>query len=113
MLGRRGEEFTCSYAVQAGMKVLCNNFHCRAGEIDIIARDGETIVFVEVKTRSNKSYGSAAEAVTPAKIRKIKAAALEYITQNNLHDSNFRFDVAEVYSGSDGMSINYIRSAFE
>lgn len=112
-LGRQGEEETCRYVQNTGMAVLERNYFTRTGEIDIIARDGETIVFIEVKTRRGTRYGSAAEAVTPAKIKKILRAAQAYIQAENLHDSNFRFDVAEVYGQGGRFEINYIKHAFE
>ncbi|HBU13203.1 MAG TPA: YraN family protein [Clostridiales bacterium] len=112
-LGNKGEEFVCARLLASGIDILARNFYCRAGEIDIIGKFGGTIAFVEVKTRSSKGFGTAAEAVTPAKQAKIKAAALAYISQNDLHDMNFRFDVAEVYSAKGGLELNYIKSAFE
>lgn len=113
-LGNKGEDFVCRYLEGQGTEILARNFHCRTGEIDIISRLGDTIAFVEVKTRSSKAFGTAAEAVTPAKIAKIKAAALEFISGESLGDMNFRFDVAEVYRQASGtMELNYIESAFE
>lgn len=112
-LGSKGEDFVCSWLDGQGMELLARNFHCRTGEIDIISRLGDTIAFVEVKTRSTKAFGTAAEAVTPAKIAKIKATALEYILKEDLDGLNFRFDVAEVYWKLGTVELNYIESAFE
>jgi putative endonuclease len=112
-LGGRGEEFACSYMRDSGMKLLARNYRCRAGEIDVIARAGETVVFVEVKTRSGVGFGTAAEAVTRGKQRKLVRAARRYIAEHELEGGGFRFDVAEVYAAGGGMEINYIQNAFE
>ncbi len=111
--GKLGEELTCQYIEKMGMQALHRNYYCRMGEIDIIARDADTIAFIEVKTRSSKKYGTAAEAVTGSKIKKMIATAQVYIMENNLHSNNFRFDVAEVYERDGMYKINYIANAFE
>lgn len=113
--GKAGEDITCRYIENTGMEILARNFHCRGGEIDIIAQDGNCVAFIEVKTRSSVSYGTAAEAVTIAKQRKITLAAYEYIEKNRLHDGYFRFDVAEVYIDKwiGRVTVNYMKNAFE
>lgn len=111
-MGRAGEEFTCEYLKKCGMRVLARNYRAKKGEIDLVARDGDTIVFVEVKTRSSNAYGTAGEAVTYRKQQMIIKTAQWYIMQNNIKESNFRFDVAEVSAGDAGFSINYLRNAF-
>jgi len=114
-LGQRGEAIICQYIESKGMRLIERNFHCRGGEIDIIARDGDTVAFIEVKTRTNTNYGTAAEAVTLTKMRRITAAANGFIEKNGLHDNYFRFDVAEVYINGEreNVDINYIKNAFE
>lgn len=111
-IGKVGEEAICGYIKNRGMRVVCQNFHCRFGEIDIIAQQGKTMVFIEVKTRKNTKYGSAAEAVTISKMRKIRETAQQYLMENNLFESGVRFDVAEVYLKENKKEINYIENAF-
>jgi len=112
-VGKAGEEFAAKYVTGLKMKVLERNFNCRVGEIDIIALDGDMVAFIEVKTRSGKTYGTAAEAVTPAKVKKLVKAAYEYIGRRGMGGYNYRFDVAEVYVKNTGYDINYIKNAFE
>lgn len=112
-IGRQGEEYTCAYIEKQGMALLTRNYHCRGGEVDIIAREGDTVVFIEVKTRCGGGFGSGAEAVTPAKIKKIICAAQHYIMKRAPAEESFRFDVAEVDVRDGLYSINYIKNAFE
>ena len=97
-LGSRGEKAATTYLKKLGYKILDNNF-CNAsgrriGEIDIIAKDGEEIVFVEVKTRTVSTYGAVLpeENITRSKLYKINKAATFYISKNKLYDSVYRFD---------------------
>lgn len=112
-IGNAGEDFAAAYMQKNGMRLLERNYYCRMGEIDIIAQDGDTVVFAEVKTRAGKSYGTAAEAVTRAKMDKLVKTAYTYIEEKGLHDSNCRFDIAEVYGKGGRFEINYIKNAFE
>ncbi len=112
ILGKQGEAFACDYAVTLGMRVMARNFRGRRGEIDLIMRDGDTVVFVEVKTRTGSRYGTPAEAVDYFKRKKISATAREYAAKNRLYEQNFRFDVAEVYRDQNGFTIHYIKNAF-
>ena len=88
-----------------GMKVLEKNYRRAGGEIDLIVRDGDTIVFVEVKARTSPP----AEAVTPAKMRSIVRVAMGYLQANRLLDSPTRFDVIAI----DGTGLRHIRGAFD
>ena len=98
------EDMACQYTV------LSRNFRCRLGEIDIIARDGDHIVFVEVKYRKNFKSGYPAEAVGIGKIKRISAAAAFYIHKNRLPlDMPYRFDVVSI----EGNEITHIVNAFE
>ena len=90
-----------------GMKVLEKNYR-RAGG-DLIVRDGDTIVFVEVKARTSPRFGAPAEAVTPAKMRSIVRVAMGYLQANCLLDSPTRFDVIAI----DGTGLRHIRGAFD
>lgn len=114
--GDRGEAAVAAYLRKQGYTVLKTQFRTRHGEIDIIARSSENIIcFVEVKTRKDDSFAQAREFVTPAKQRRIRAAAQMYLLLRADMDTLCRFDVAEVYSG-DGKTapqLNYIAQAFE
>ncbi|MEA5003075.1 MAG: YraN family protein [Christensenella sp.] len=111
-IGKAGEDFTCDYLKKCGMKILARNYRAKKGEIDVIARDGSTIVFVEVKTRSSSAYGTAGEAVTYRKQQMVARTAQWYIMQNHIKESDFRFDVAEVSASGPELTMNYLRNAF-
>lgn len=109
-LGDCGEAAVARAMARRGYAVLDRQYRCRWGEIDIVARDpAGTLCFVEVKTRTSSGFAQAREAVTPAKQRKLRAAASLYLAERRL-DCRCRFDVAEVYWTS--RRINYIINAF-
>lgn len=95
-LGAMGEELAASALTAAGMRILDRNWRCRHGELDLIAVDGDTIVFVEVKTRSGLGFGSPAEAVTYAKQRRIRMLAQRWLADSDRHWPHVRFDVVAV-----------------
>lgn len=95
-LGNRGENLALEYLKNRGYEILSNNYRCHFGEVDIISRKGNEIIFAEVKTRSGNSYGYPEEAVDKNKIRHIKKVAETYITENKLRDMNIRFDVISI-----------------
>lgn len=92
-LGRRGEEAAARYLDRAGLEVLERNWTCPAGEADIIARDGCTVVFIEVKTRTGIDKGFPAEAVTPEKRARYEKIAAWYLSKYEYVDVPVRFDV--------------------
>lgn len=113
-IGNFGEDAACAYLLENGIDVIKRNFYCRGGEIDIIAKDGDTIAFIEVKTRKSAEFGTPGEFVDFRKQEKITATALYYLGNN---DSDMRFDVIEVMYKMCGdapvvTKINYIKSAF-
>lgn len=111
--GNLGEDAVCEYLRAQGAEILARNFTVRGGEIDIIAREGEYLLFVEVKTRKPGAMVSGAAAVTAAKQRHIIYAAEQYLLRNPM-DLQPRFDVAEVeYSGSFVRHIEYLPFAFD
>lgn len=97
LLGRWGEEQAVEYLRKQRYRIVACNWRCRYGEIDIVARDGKTLCFVEVKLRRSERYGRAAEQVDGRKQQKLKQATLAYLA---LHpeDSPMRFDVMEIYA---------------
>ena len=91
-LGRRGEEAAARFLDHLGYEILERNWTCFAGEADIIAKDGDTIVFVEVKTRSSTQAGFPSEAVTPAKRQRYEKIALAYLADHDFGEARLRFD---------------------
>ncbi|MBU2701234.1 putative endonuclease [Sporomusaceae bacterium BoRhaA] len=111
--GMWGEARARSFLFQKGYKILTSHYRLKIGEIDIIAQDGDIIVFVEVKTRRNDDYGTPAEAVNFRKQRKIKMTALSYLQRFSLQEQPVRFDVIEVYgTGGKQSNIHHIINAF-
>ena len=96
-----------------GYSILARNYRIKSGEIDLIAQNKETIIFIEVKFRKNLNYGFPCESVGKAKQKAIITTALHYITTNNLNNHNFRFDVVEVMRKNGKLSINHIENAFD
>lgn len=95
-LGEIGEEAAVKYLLQHHYKILERNYRCKSGEIDIIAQDGQYIVFIEVKTRRNTQYGLPSEAVNYYKRRKIIQTARHYLAYKHKFSEDVRFDVIEV-----------------
>ena len=111
--GKAGEDLAARYLKKNGYKVLERNYACPVGEIDIIAKDKKTIIFVEVKTRRSMSYGSARLAITPHKKRKISMTALYYLKFNQQMGQDARFDVVTVQSTGGMQEIDLIQNAFD
>lgn len=95
-LGKLGEEIAVRELERRGYAILARRYRTRYGEIDIVARDGETTVFVEVKARVTDEFGSAAEAVTRPKQRRLAYMASDYLARNNLAHAPCRFDVVAI-----------------
>jgi putative endonuclease len=111
-MGDRGEREAARYLRRHGLRIVLRGYRTPRGEIDLIARDGDTLVFVEVKTRRQ---GVPAEAVTPAKQLRLTLAALQFLTEHRLLDQRVRFDVVAIVwpEGGRGPVIEHIRNAFE
>ena len=110
-LGRIGENIIADYITKLGYKVVERNFACNQGEIDIVAKDKEELVFIEVKTRTDISYGEASEAVTNTKKRHLINSIKYYIYKQKLENQPIRIDVAEVYINKGKVKVNYIKQA--
>jgi len=112
-LGRRGEEIAAAHLAQQGYLILGRNWRCPAGELDIVARDGETLAFVEVRTRRGDRYGSPEESLTPAKQAKLVELAQTYLQELGATDQSWRIDVVAVEMDERGnlKRINLIRNA--
>jgi putative endonuclease len=114
LLGAEGEEIALAFLKKNRFKIVVKNYRCRYGEIDIIARDqGNTLCFIEVKTRRSQSHGTPQEAVTPKKQGQISKAALEFIQRYKQENSPARFDVVAVTLLPAGHSVELIQNAFE
>ena len=95
------------------MRIIARNFRDKTGEIDIIAQDGETVVFVEVKTRRSDRYGSPEESVTVSKQKQIIRVAGSFLSKHALIDAPIRFDVIAIRMATEGPEINHIVAAFD
>jgi putative endonuclease len=113
-LGKTGEDIACRELDRRGYAILARRYRTRYGEIDIVARDGATVVFVEVKARTSGRCGVPAEAVTLDKQAKITAMATDFLARRGLRDVPCRFDVVSVMFGPDGkLLVEVIQGAFD
>lgn len=112
-LARFGEKVCVNYLKRKGYKILETNYRCRIGEIDIICEYKNSIVFVEVKTRSTNVFGFPQEAVNFAKQKKIRQIACFYLKNNKLYFKSCRFDVmAVIYKDNKICKIEHFENAF-
>lgn len=107
-VGTEGEERAVSYLVKEGCTILMTNYTCRIGEIDIIAKEKDTVLFIEVKFRKNDRMGRPYEAVNYPKQMKIMKSAMLYAQQKNLFEKPMRFDVIEIM----GNETVWLKNAF-
>lgn len=112
--GMHGEEKAAQYLQKQGLRVLARNIHCRTGEIDLVATDGQTLIFIEVRLRESRDYGGAAASVNPAKQRRLTRTARFFLPQFSARDFGgitppCRFDVICI----DGAQLHWIRHAFD
>lgn len=98
-LGRQGERAACRYLLGRGYDVLARRFQARHGEIDIVAFEGDTLVFIEVKTRTSSRFGEPWEFVDWEKRRRLESAAAEYVARFDLGACAWRFDIVSVIAG--------------
>jgi putative endonuclease len=109
-LGRYGEDVAARHLVEQGIVVLERNWRCDMGEIDIIGRDGRTLVICEVKTRSGTAYGSPLEAVTAVKAARLRRLAARWLAESPVRPAAVRFDVVGVLqSGSGAARVEHVR----
>ncbi len=101
-LGRAGEDAACRELQRRGYQILERRYRTRHGELDVICRHGHTLVFVEVKARVGRTFGSALEAVTPFKQRRIAAMAADYLARRHVPAGPCRFDVVGIAYDDDG-----------
>jgi len=111
--GKAGEALALQCLKKNGYQIIEQNYRNRLGEIDIIAKDGDTIVFVEVKSRRTNRFGHPKQAVTPAKQRKISKVALYYLKTTRQLNRSGRFDVVSILSASDPPCVEIVKNAFD
>ncbi len=114
--GQDAELACCKYLQQQGLKLLAKNYHGRRGELDLVMRDNDTVVFVEVRYRKNNTYGGALESITNSKQEKLRITAEQYL-QRETELKNGRFDVVAMTgkvqnNGSNDYSFEWIKNAF-
>ena len=110
--GSIGEILAERYLNNLGYKFIARNYTCKIGEIDLIYKDKDYYVFVEVKTRLNDRFGEPREAINFKKQQKIKRVAEFYLISNNLYDKNCRFDCIEVLGNEKDSKLEYYKNAF-
>ncbi len=109
--GRIGEKQAEKFLKKSGLKIIARNVQVGYDELDLIARQGDTLVFVEVKTRANEEFGRPAAAVNRAKRKKLSRAAMHFLKKRKLRPPYIRFDVVEVIG--DRPEIRHIQNAFQ
>ena len=111
--GDSAEQAACDHLRKNGLVVVQKNFRCRFGEIDIIAQDGETLVFVEVRLRNNRRFGSGAESVNHRKQQRIIQTASLYLAKHSQCELPCRFDVIEAAEREGTYHLNWLPNAFQ
>ncbi len=111
-VGSEGERAAATFLLERGYHVLEQNFRCRGGEIDLIALDGGTLVFIEVKVRRTLARGAPIEAVTPLKQMRVRKAAQEYLAYSGRIFHRIRFDVISVIKTAKTTDITHLKAAF-
>jgi len=113
-LGKSGEDYACRELERRGYAIVARRYRTRMGELDIVARDGEMLVFVEVKARRGTRFGTPADAVTWHKRQKLLRMAAEYVLMRSVANANCRFDVVSVvFAGGLRPRVEVFKSAFD
>ncbi|MGC5661929.1 YraN family protein [Micromonospora sp. WMMD723] len=112
-IGAYGERCAVRHLIGAGLRPVVRNWRCRAGEIDVIAWDGPVLAFCEVKTRRGDTYGSPAEAIVPAKARRLRGLAVRWLAETGTTADEVRFDVLSVRLPTAGPArVEHLKGAF-
>ena len=112
-LGKLGEDLACRELERRGYAIVARRYRRRGGELDIVARDGQTIVFVEVKARDGRLFGEAVEAVTALKRRRLTQLAVDYLMRQHLTHCPCRFDVVSIQLETGRPVIQVYQNAFD
>jgi putative endonuclease len=112
-VGEYGERLAARHLTDAGMVVLDRNWRCAQGEIDIVARDGDVLIFCEVKTRRGTTFGDPVDAVVAAKVRRLRQLAAQWLATSGVRPAEVRFDVVSVLPQERGPArVEHLRGAF-
>jgi putative endonuclease len=112
-IGAYGERVAAQHLREQGLVILDRNWRCPDGEVDLVLRDGDDLVFCEVKTRRGGRYGTPAEAISPRKVRKLRQLANRWLSEAGIRPREIRFDVVEVLPQRRGATrVAHIRAAF-
>ncbi len=112
-LGKRGEEIALRFLKKQGYRIIKTNYVCKLGEIDIIAKEKDTVAFIEVKTRTSTLFGTPELSVTPFKQMQLSKSALYFLKEKKLDEIKARFDVVSILLGGNEERIELIRDAFD
>ncbi|MBZ5667828.1 MAG: YraN family protein [Acidobacteriia bacterium] len=112
-LGRKGDEKALRFLKKRGYRIIERNYVCKMGEMDIIAKEKDTLVFIEVKTRTSTEFGPPQLAVNSAKQRQLSKVALNYLKEKQFEDVKARFDVVAILLEQKREEIELIRDAFD
>lgn len=112
LIGKIGEELATKYLQDNSIKIIQRNFYCKFGEIDIIAKDKNELVFVEVKTRTNSKYGNPSDAVGLKKQNHLQKSIEYYLYSNGITKEKIRIDVIEIYLNQDKYKLNHIKNIY-
>jgi putative endonuclease len=112
-LGKRGEEVALRFLKKKGYRIIEKNYACKMGEMDIIAKEKDTLVFIDEKTRTSALFGPPQLAVNFSKQRQLSKVALNYLKENRLEEAKARFDVVAILLGQKEEGIELIRNAFD
>ena len=110
-LGRRGEELAAGYLEKKGYRILQRNYRSGAGEMDIVAQDGDCLVFVEVRTRSTKEYGTPEESITPSKAQRLIEVAQGYLQEQGDSAREWRIDLVAIDWSGDSYRLQHMANA--
>jgi len=110
--GKRGEDIAAEFLRQHGYEIIEQNYYYNHGEIDIVAKDGTTLVFVEVKSRRSTKFGEPEESVTPKKQELLRRTAEGYVLERNTGEINCRFDVVSIVFGDGKTECKILKDCF-
>ena len=110
-LGKYAEDIAAGFLKKHGIKIIKRNFSCRLGEIDIIAKDNDIFVFVEVRSGKSPLFHHPLESITASKIKRLRVLALNWLNYHRLEEENLRFDIITVVFNKTA-EIEHIRDAF-
>ncbi len=112
-LGKKGEQLALHYLKKRGYRILEKNYVCKLGEMDLIAKEADTVAFIEVKTRTSTTFGPPQLAVNSAKQMQLSKVALNFLKEKRIEDAKARFDVVAILFGPRGTEIELIKDAFD